>query len=244
MQNTLLSQDELDFLLTGAVKDRPDEAPSPDAAGQASQAQAKAQGQTQVQAQAGPAAESSPEAGAAPEAGATAGARALGFSPEARLRFALLLQEALRQDGDALCLVRPEQDGVCASGWKPCAELVCGSRACVEAGGKVSGTRSFRQAGVKIDARLAQALLARELGIAGACGLAGCVPTRLEQTVLRHALRAVPDCLAKTLASGGEGFQALGMAVPADGRADAEQAGFGFAVRLGSGAGRICVELA
>ncbi|MBQ1844328.1 MAG: hypothetical protein II132_00080, partial [Desulfovibrio sp.] len=149
-------------------------------------------------------------------------------------------------DGDALCLVRPEQDGVCASGWKPCAELVCGSGICGEsdAGGRAPGARSFRQAGVKIDARLAQALLARELGIAGACGLAGCVPTRLEQAVLRHALRAVPDCLAKALASGGEGFHALGMAVPEDGRADAEQAGFGFAVRLGSREGRICVELA
>ena len=92
MQNTLLSQDELDFLLTGAVKDRPDEAPSPDAAGQASQvqtqgqthaqaqAQPQPQDQTQVQAkvQAGPAtsasAESSPEAGAVPEAGAASGA--------------------------------------------------------------------------------------------------------------------------------------------------------------------------
>jgi hypothetical protein len=248
MQNTILSQDELDFLLTGAVKDRPEQTGA--AASGPAQDRQNQRGQERMRLdQAGrpSAASASPP----PEAG-TASAGTCGFPLEARLRFARLLQEALRQDGGILCLVRPEQDGAPpAEGWEPCAELVCAGTAARGSGEACPDAepRCGLQAGIQIDVRLAQALLARELG-AGSYDLAGRVPTRLEQALLENALRAVPGCLARALAGEGGQCRALGLAPPADpadradGEAAAREAGFGFAVRLGSRAGRLCVALA
>ena len=251
MQNTILSQDELDFLLTGAVKDRPEQA------GAAASAQARPDQRSQDQNRQDAASQPSSAAAAAvsrPEAVPESGG-ACGFPQEARLRFARLLQEALQQDGEALCLVRPEQDGVPpAGGWKPCAELVCAGTAASCPSGACQDAAPWcgLQAGVQIDARLAQALLARELG-AGNYDLAGRAPTRLEQALLENALRAVPGCLARALAGDGGQCRALGMVPPADrassadaadGEAQARATGFGFAVRLGSRAGRLCVALA
>ena len=248
MQNSILSQDELDFLLTGAVKDRPEQA------GAAASAQARPDPIGQEQRQDAVNQPSSAAAAPQPEAGPVAGG-ACGFPQEARLRFARMLQEALQQDGEALCLVRPEQDGAPpAEAWMPCAELVCAGTAASCPGGACQNAdpRCGLQADVRIDARLAQALLARELG-AGSYDLGGRAPTRLEQALLENALRAVPGCLARALAGDGGQCRALGMVPPADrassadaadGEAQARVAGFGFAVRLGSRAGRLCVALA
>ena len=248
MQNSILSQDELDFLLTGAVKDRPEQA------GAVASAQARPDPIGQEQRQDAVNQPSSAAVAPQPEAGPVSGG-ACGFPQEARLRFARMLQEALQQDGEALCLVRPEQDGAPpAEAWMPCAELVCAGTAASCPGGACQNAdpRCGLQADVRIDARLAQALLARELG-AGSYDLGGRAPTRLEQALLENALRAVPGCLARALAGGGGQCRALGMVPPADrassadaadGEAQARVAGFGFAVRLGSRAGRLCVALA
>ena len=194
MQTSILSQDELDFLLTGAVKDRPEQA------GAAASAQARPDPIGQEQRQDAVNQPSSAAVAPQPEAGPVSGG-ACGFPQEARLRFARMLQEALQQDGEALCLVRPEQDGAPpAEAWMPCAELVCAGTAASCPGGACQNAdpQCGLQADVRIDARLAQALLARELG-AGSYDLGGRAPTRLEQALLENALRAVLDANVTTL---------------------------------------------
>ncbi len=229
MQNSILSQDELDFLLTGAVRE---------ASGQAAE--------QVLPAGTSPAEPSAPPAGQAPGR-----ASASDFFPaEARLRFARLLQDDLGEDGEEACLVRPEEDGAAPAAWRPCAGLACeigggeqGEGTAGTGAGSAGGNASRSLlAGFRLDGPLARAILARQLGAASYEPAAG-FPTRLEQALLRHALRALPACLARALAPGkGRSFRLLGAA---GGQAEAGQApaAFGFAVRLGSLAGRLRIEL-